>query len=33
MVKVSLKLEKKFFIIYKIKRKLLRYFLNDKENS
>jgi len=33
MVKVILKLEEKFFIVSKIRRKILRYFLNDKENS
>jgi len=33
MVKVSWKLEHKFFIVVKIKRKILHYFLNDKEKS
>ena len=28
-VKVSLKLEEKFFIVFKIRRKILHYFLND----
>jgi len=32
-VGVSLKLEEKFFIIFKIRRKILHYNLNDKENS
>jgi len=33
MVKVSLKLEEKLFIVFKIRRKILHYFLNDKKNS
>jgi len=33
MVKVSLKLKEKFFIVFKIRRKILYYFLNDKEIS
>jgi len=33
MVKVSLKLEDKFFIVFKIKKKFLHYFLNIKKMS
>jgi len=33
MVKVSLKLEENFFIVFKIRMKIIHYILNNKKNS